>query len=145
MRPPFRAVVVMVLITLLAGAAGGIAGYICGARPHQRTDLNGVIHQQLDLTAEQSRQIEVLEAQFKKHEKTVKAEMRAANRALAEALDQEHAYGPRARAAMDRFHMAEEDLQASTIKHVLAMRALLNSEQAHTLDQTVHKALVTGS
>ena len=145
MRPPFRAAVVMVLITLLAGAAGGVAGYICGARPHQRTDLNGVIHQQLDLTAEQSRQIEVLEAQFKKHEKTVKAEMRAANRALAEALDQEHAYGPRARAAMDRFHMAEEDLQASTIKHVLAMRALLNSEQAHTLDQTVHKALVTGS
>ena len=145
MRPPFRAVVVMVLITLLAGAAGGIAGYICGARPHQRTDLNGVIHQQLDLTADQSRQIEVLEAQFKKHEETVKAEMRAANRALAEALDQEHAYGPRARAAMDRFHMAEEDLQASTIKHVLAMRALLNPEQAHTLDQTVHKALVTGS
>lgn len=145
MRPPFRAVVVMVLITLLAGAAGGVAGYICGARPHQRTDLNGVIHQQLDLTADQSRQIEVLEAQFKKHEETVKAEMRAANRALAEALDQEHAYGPRARAAMDRFHMAEEDLQASTIKHVLAMRALLNPEQAHTLDQTVHKALVTGS
>ena len=145
MRPPFRAVVVMVLITLLAGAAGGIAGYICGARPHQRTDLNGVIHQQLDLTADQSRQIEVLEAQFKKHEEAVKAEMRAANRALAEALDQEHAYGPRARAAMDRFHMAEEDLQASAIKHVLAMRALLNPEQAHTLDQTVHKALVTGS
>ena len=145
MRPPFRAAVVMVLITLLAGAAGGVAGYICGARPHQRTDLNGVIHQQLDLPADQSRQIEVLEAQFKKHEEAVKAEMRAANRALAEALDQEHAYGPRARAAMDRFHMAEEDLQASTIKHVLAMRALLNSEQAHTLDQTVHKALVTGS
>ena len=145
MRPPFRAVVVMVLLTLLAGAAGGIAGYICGARPHQRTDLNGVIHQQLDLTADQSRQIEALEAQFRTHEKAVKAEMRAANRALAEALDQEHAYGPRARAAMDRFHMAEEDLQASTIKHVLAMRALLNPEQAHTLDQTVHKALVTGS
>jgi nickel and cobalt resistance protein CnrR len=145
MKTPLRAVIAVVLITLLAGVAGGVAGFICGERSHEGRDLNSVIHQQLGLTAEQNRQVEALEVQFRKHEKAVKAEMRAANRELAAALDQEHAYGPRAQAAMDRFHKAEEDLQASTIKHVLAMRAILNPEQARKLDQTIHKALTAGS
>ena len=145
MKTPLRAVVLIVAITLLAGVVGGVAGFTYAEKSHKTTDLNGVIHRQLNLTAEQDRQVDELEAQFQMHEKLVKAEMRAANHELAAALDQEHAYGPRAQAAMDRFHKAEEDLQASTIKHVLAMRAVLKPEQARILDQTIHKALTAGS
>lgn len=145
MKMSLRAVVAVVLITLLAGVAGGVAGFFYGAHSHEGADLNSIIHHQLGLTEEQDRQVEALEVQFRAHETVVKAEMRAANRELAMALDQEHSYGPRAQAAMDRFHKAEEDLQASTIKHVLAMRAILNPEQAHKLDQTIHKALTAGS
>ena len=145
MRIPLRPVVVLLLLTLFAGALGGALGVAYGNRMAQRqSNLDTIIHHELGLTAAQNDRIEALEAQYAARRKVLQAEMRAANRDLAVALDKEHIYGPQAQAAIDRFHHAEETLQVATIEHVLAMRAVLNEEQSRKFDRAIHQALTAG-
>jgi Spy/CpxP family protein refolding chaperone len=145
-RIPLRAIVALVFLTLFAGALGGWLGIVYGERvTHPRNGLDTVIHQELDLTVEQNHRIEALEMQFAARQKILQAEMRTANRELATALDSEHAYGPRAQAAVDRFHHAEEKLQVATIEHVLAMRAVLNADQSRKFDRAIYEALTAGT
>ncbi len=145
MRIPLRPILVLLVLTLLAGVLGGVAGVVYGERvTRQQPSLDTLVHHELGLTAEQNDRIEGLEAKFAARRKTLHNEMRAANRDLADALDSEHAYGPRAQAAIDRFHHAEEALQVATIKHVLAMRSVLNAAQTRRFDHAIHDALTTG-
>ncbi len=145
MRIPLRPILVLLVLTLLAGVLGGVAGVVYGermTRPHPSLDT--LVHHELGLTAQQNDRIEGLETKFAIRQKTLQNEMRAANRDLADALDSEHAYGPRAQAAIDRFHHAEEELQVATIKHVLAMRSVLDDEQSRKFDRAIHDALTAG-
>ena len=145
MRIPLRPIIVLLLLTLFAGAIGGALGVTYGNRmTHAPPNLDTLIHHELGLTAAQNGRIEVLEAQYAARRMVLQAEMQAANRDLATALDKEHAYGPQAQAAIDRFHHAEEGLQVATIKHVLAMRAVLNEEQSRKFDRAIHQALTAG-
>ena len=145
MRIPLRPIVALLVLTLLAGAIGGALGVAYGNRmTRTQPGLDTLIHNELDLTAEQNQRIEALETQFAARQKVLRNEMRAANSDLADALDSEHTYGPKAQAAIDRFHHAEEQLQVATIKHVLAMRSVLNEEQSHKFDRAIHQALTAG-
>lgn len=145
MNIPLRAVAALIILTLLAGVLGGWLGVVYGERAtHPRADLHTLVHRDLDLTPEQNGRIETLESQYAARQKVLRAEMRAANSDLAEALDSEHAYGPKARAAVDRFHHAEEQLQVTTIQHVLAMRAVLTAQQSRKFDRAIHEALTAG-
>ena len=145
MTIPLRPVILLVLLTLFAGAAGGALGVFYGNRVSQpQPSLDTLIHHELALTAEQNGRIEALEARYAERRRVLQAEMQAANRDLAAALDKEHAYGPQAQAAIDRFHHAEEALQVATIKHVLAMRSVLNQEQSKKFDRAIHQALTAG-
>ncbi len=146
MKIPLRAIAALVFLTLLAGALGGWLGVVYGEQAtHPRTDLHTLVHRDLALTPEQNRRIETLESQFAARQKALRAEMRAANRDLADALDSEHTYGPKAQAAVDRFHHAEKQLQVATIEHVLAMRAVLNAKQSRRFDRAIHEALTAGA
>jgi hypothetical protein len=145
MTIPLRPVIAMLVMTLFAGAVGGVLGVTYGDRmTHTQASLDTLVHHELGLTAEQNNRIEALEAQFAGRQKVLRVEMQAANRDLAAALDSEHAYGPQAQAAIDRFHHAEEQLQVATIKHVLAMRSELNEEQSKKFDSAIHRALTAG-
>lgn len=145
MRIPLRPVIVLLLLTLFAGAVGGALGVAYGNRmTRAQPSLDTLVHHELGLTTEQNNRIETLESQFAERQKVLQAEMQAANRDLAAALDKEHAYGPQAQAAIDRFHHAEEQLQVATIKHVLAMRSVLNAEQSKKFDNAIHQALTAG-
>lgn len=145
MRVPLRAIVLMVLLTLAAGALGGWLGVAYGKRQAASPgDLHTILHHDLDLTAAQNEQIAALEQRYAARRKVFEAEMRAANRDLAAALDTDHSFGPREKAAIDRFHRAEKGLQEATIKHVLAMRAVLDAKQSKTFDRAIHKALTAG-
>ena len=136
----------MVLLTLAAGALGGWLGVAYGERHTAPVgDLHTILHHDLDLTAAQNEQIATLEQRYAARRKVFEAEMRAANRDLAVALDADHAFGPKEKAAVDRFHRAEKGLQEATIKHVLAMRAILDAEQSKTFDRAIYKALTAGS
>lgn len=137
-----RAVLVMVLITIVAAAGGGWLGvrYAMHEEPAE-PNLDEILHRELDLSAAQRQRIETLERSFEANRLPLEDRMRAANRALAAAILSEHRYGPQARQAIEDFHAAMQTLQEATVEHILAMRAVLTPEQARVFDQTVAKAL----
>ncbi|MGI9169836.1 MAG: heavy metal resistance protein, partial [Caulobacteraceae bacterium] len=57
------------------------------------------------------------------------------------AIATEHAYGPRAQQAVERFHRAMGTLQEDTIRHVLTMRQVMTPDQARRFDVLIHNAL----
>ena len=134
----------LIVLTAVAAAVGGWAGIrygLAGERP--RVGLDQVIHRELNLTPEQDGQIETLEDKFAARRTQLEQEMRAANRELAEAIAAEHAYGPRAQSAIERFHRAESTLQEETVKHVLAMRTVLTNDQMKRFDEAISKSLTS--
>ena len=141
-----RTATLLVLLTLAAGALGGWLGVTYGERiASPPSDLHALIHRDLNLTSAQNAQIATLEEQFSVRRQGLEAEMRAANQELAAALKSEHELGPRAQAAMNKFHDAEKALQEATIKHVLAMRAVLDAKQSQKFDEAIDEALTASS
>jgi nickel and cobalt resistance protein CnrR len=134
----------LIVLTAIAAAVGGWAGIRYGlTEDRPRIGLDEVIHRELNLTPEQNRKIETLEDQFAARRAALEQEMRAANRELAEAITAEHAYGPRAQSAIERFHKAESTLQEETVQHVLAMRTVLTNEQMRRFDEAISKSLTS--
>lgn len=138
-----RRILFVVLLTAAAGALGGWLGVRYGIESsHQRSGLDDLVHRSLVLTDSQHRAITEIEAHYAGRRKTLEGEMRAANRDLAAAIRSELEYGPRSKAAISRFHAAESDLQQETVQHILAMRRLLNPDQARKFEQEVSSALM---
>lgn len=104
-------------------------------------ELHALLHERLNLDAEQERALEGLEARFAIHRQRLENEMRAENRALADAIAAEHGDGPRVAAAVDASHRTMGELQKATISHIFAMRALLRPDQAAAFDAAVTRAL----
>lgn len=136
-----RGALLTVLAALVAGFLGALAGASFADRPVKDTSLHALVHTELDLSAEQERRMEALEAQFAAERRRLEAEMRAANAELAAAIEAERGYGPRVTAAVDHFHTAMGALQKTTIEHVFAMRAVLTPAQAVRFDRTVVASL----
>ncbi len=142
MSPFARTVTAMVVLTAALTAIAGWAGVRYGlSQSRPRPGLDQLVHHQLGLTADQNQRIEALETAYAARRTALEGEMRAADRDLAAAISADHAYSPRAEQAVLRFHAAMGELQEATIKHVLAMRAVLTPQQARRFDKTVSKAL----
>ncbi len=137
-----RSVWVVILLTAAAGALGGWLGVQYGmATSRQHSGLDELLHKKLTLSDSQTRAIREIEERFAARRKMLEAEMRAANRDLAAAIQSEPDYGDRAKAAITRFHAAESGLQQETIMHILAMRRMLTAKQAGQFDKEVSRAL----
>ena len=137
-------VIGLVLLTAVAGAAGGWVGIQYGSSSARSSPgLDEILHGELNLTAEQDQRIHELEAEFAARRATLEEEMRAANRDLATALRAEHTYGAAAKSAIERFHAAESALQEETVKHVLSMRTVLTPEQMVRFDEAISAALTS--
>lgn len=135
-------------ITAAVAFAAGLAGVWIGmtgmhAMHHSRPGLHEVVHERLNLTQEQTDRIEAIESEFATRRRALELEMQAANAELATAIRDEHGYGPRVTAAIERCHHAMGELQAETIRHVFAMREILAPEQQAIFDSTVVDALTT--
>lgn len=138
----FRITVLLALLTALVAAAGGWIGVKVGLhQAHARSGLDEIVHHELHLTVDQNRRIEALEADYAHRHVALETEMRAANADLADAIGAEHVYGPKAQHAVERFHKAMGTLQEDTIRHVLAMRAVMTPDQAKRFDVLVDRAL----
>ena len=107
MKFPTRLIAGTVLVTAFAAAIGGWVGIQYGLmETHPAAGLDEVLHHDLSLTADQERHIADLESRFAAQRKSLEDEMKVANRELADAILAEHAYGPRATHAIERFHSA---------------------------------------
>jgi len=138
--PAQRAILVTIVVAFLAGLVGMGVGHFVFA-PQRAPSLHQVLHDELNLTPAQEQEIEALERDFATRRRALEVEMRAANGELAEAMREEHAYGPRVTAAVERFHRAMGELQGETMEHVFAMRAVLTPEQCVEFDALVASAL----
>jgi Spy/CpxP family protein refolding chaperone len=138
--PAQRAILVTIVVAFLAGLGGIGLGRLVFA-PERTPSLHEMLHDELDLTPAQEEAIAALERDFAIRRRALEAEMRAANGELAAAMREEHAYGPRVTAAVERFHAAMGELQGATMEHVFAMREVLTPAQRTEFDTVVAAAL----
>jgi Spy/CpxP family protein refolding chaperone len=141
--PAQRAIAITIVVAFLAGLAGIGLGRVVFA-PERAPSLHQVLHDELDLSPAQEQEIEALERDFATRRRALEVEMRAANAELAAGMREEHEYGPRVTAAVERFHHAMGELQSETMRHVFAMRAVLTPEQCVEFDALVASALTDG-
>lgn len=138
----YRRVLLIALVAFVSAIAGVFIGRFVADQPRAKeTELHALLHDQLKLDPQQHVKVDAIEAKFAVRRKALELEMRAANVRLAEAIAEEHGYGPKVTAAIDHSHLMMGELQKETLEHLFAMRAVLNPEQARMFDNTVVKAL----
>lgn len=142
-RQPLLLIALLVFITAIAGVAAG--RHLFPPRTSAGTDLHAILHQQLELDAQQDRKLHALETSFAVLREALEADMRAENSRLAAAIASEHRIGPRVSAAVDESHRTMGALQKETLAHIFAMRAILRPDQTPTFDAAVTKALTETS
>lgn len=132
----------IVLLAFLAALAGTMLGRaVMERRSESAGALHDLLHDELDLTADQLARIETIETSFAVRRRALEAELRADNARLAAAIQAEQGYGPRVTAEVDRSHRAMGQLQKETLAHIFAMRAVLRPDQAAKFDRAVVRAL----
>lgn len=142
MKPGLRNLLVTVTLALLAAGGGAwlSARYVI-SRNAAGPSLHDMVHRDLDLTAEQSRRLDVIEQAYATERRALEADVRTANHELADAIRDGHRDSPKVEAAIDHLHHAMGALQKATIAHVFDMRAVLSPDQARAFDAEVIAAL----
>lgn len=137
-----RTSALFIALTLLMAIIGGWVGASYGLR-HARSapQLDSVLHSGLNLSSSQRDKLGLLEAEFATARTQYESQMRAANKDIASAITVRHQYDEETQNAIDRLHRAMIGLQQATVKHVIAMRAVLAGDQLAQFDRTVNQAL----
>ena len=141
MSTTWKSIVITAILAALASGAATWASATWVMRERQPPSLHSVVHEQLDLSAEQDRRLDAIEARFATRRPALEAEVRAANRELAAAIAASDGDTPQVQAAVDHFHTAMGDLQKATIAHVFEMRSVLTPAQAEVFDEAVVDSL----
>jgi nickel and cobalt resistance protein CnrR len=137
-----RRVAILGFIAFVAALIGVFMGRLLVDAPKQNeTELHALLHRELTLSDDQEKRLHAIEARFSGRREALEMEMRAANIRLAQAIEAEHGYGPRVTKAIDETHEVMGELQKETLRHLFAMRSVLDAEQAAMFDKVVVKAL----
>lgn len=138
-----RWTILVAIVAFVAALAGVLAGRAIGDHhpAAHGSELHALLHGDMDLTPEQMRQLDALEASFATRRTALQAQMRADNARLAQAIAAEQDDGPRVAAAVDACHRTMGTLQKATLAHVFAMRRMLRPDQTPAFDRAVARAL----
>ncbi len=137
-----RRVAIIGFIAFLAALAGVFVGRLLVDAPKQsEAELHILLHRELTLSSAQEKRLQAIEAQYSGRREALELEMRASNIRLAQAIEAEHGYGPRVTKAIDETHEVMGELQKETLRHLFAMRSVLDRDQAEMFDKVVVKAL----
>lgn len=135
-----RAIIVTLVLALLAGVLGAFVGTTL-SKPAASNGLHALLHDNLELTAQQDKSIAAEEESFRTRRMVIERRVRSANAELAQAIRTTKRDGPEVQVAIDRVHEAMGEYQKETIAHVFRMRAVLAPEQAEVFDKAVADAL----
>lgn len=133
----WRSTLVTAILAAIVGAACAWGVLTWNGREASAPSLHQVVHDQMDLTPAQDRQLDEIEDRFAVDRARLEAEVRMANRELSDAIAQSRGDTPQVQAAVDHVHSAMGELQKATIAHVFEMRAVLTPEQAEVFDRAV--------
>jgi hypothetical protein len=137
-----RRVAIIGFIAFLAALVGVFVGRLLVDAPKQNeNELHALLHRELTLSDDQEKRLQAIEAQYSGRREALELEMRASNIRLAQAIEAEHGYGPRVTKAIDETHEVMGELQKETLRHLFAMRSVLDRDQAAMFDKVVVKAL----
>ena len=106
-----------------------------------RDSVYQMVHQDMQLTADQAHKIDDIEARYTHRRNELRAKIASANAELGEALANEMALGTAASRALEHQEQDMGDLQRETILYVLEVRAVLTPKQQQELDQKVFESL----
>lgn len=129
-----------ILLAALAGCVGAFATdrWFGDAEP---TGLHDFVHAELSLDAAQHGRLDQLEERYAIENAERELAVRRANAGLAAAIDKEHAYGPEVGEAIDQVHESMGALQKASVRHVFAMREVLDDDQQRRFDRQVARSL----
>jgi len=133
-------IAIAVVLAAFAGCLGALGAerWLGSKEP---VGLHDFVHERLNLTADQEEELDLLEERYAIENARRELEVRRANATLAAAMDSEHEYGPEVSAAIDEVHTAMGELQKATVRHVFAMRNILDEEQQREFDRQVSLSL----
>jgi len=106
-----------------------------------RDSVYQMVHQDIQLSDDQKRKIDDIEARYAHRRNELRAKIGAANAELGEALANEMALGTAASRALEHQEQDMGDLQRETILYVLEVRSVLTPKQQQALDQKVFESL----
>jgi Spy/CpxP family protein refolding chaperone len=133
MKKPLQLVAMLIVVALVAAAACYVSSRMFGPLRRSTVDGHEWIHKELDITPSEQKALESIEAKFAERKRNLMAEIRSANRELAEAIKQDQADSPRVSAAVEKIHHAQGKLQEATLEHVFEMKEVLTPEQYQKL------------
>ncbi|MGI9088796.1 MAG: Spy/CpxP family protein refolding chaperone [Chthoniobacterales bacterium] len=132
-------------VLLIAAAAGSTCYFVVRLFPRQESaravDYHYWIHAKLGLSPEQEKSLEPIEEKFTANRKDLIARIREGNRELADAIISDRSDSERVKAAVDKIHRAQGDLQNAVLEHVFAMRPILSDAQYERLTKMTAEAL----
>lgn len=136
-----KSTLITAVLAAAVGAAAAWGAMTIQAGQDRPADLHQIVHDRLELTPEQDRRLDEIEAAFAERRAPLEAEVREANAELSAAIAASRGDTPEVQAAVGHFHTAMGDLQMATIRHVFEMRAVLTPEQAEVFDRAVAETL----
>lgn len=137
----WKSIAVTVALAAAASGIGAWAGATWVLNKQTPPSLHEIVHEHLDLSPEQHREIEGIEARFDGQRVALEGRVQAANRELAEAIRVSNGDSRVVQPAVDHFHDAMGDLQQATIAHIFEMRSVMTDAQARRFDRSMVEAL----
>ena len=141
MKRSLQLLAMLLVVALVAvGACFVTFKFLAPLRPNSAS-THEWIHKQLNLTAEQEKALEPIEAQFQRRKRELLGQILGANKELAQVIKEDQAYSPRVSAAIEKIDRAQGELQEATLHHVFEMRGMLTPEQYQKLLDLTAEAL----
>ncbi len=130
----------VIVAALSLGACWLVGKSMFGHHEHTH-DPHQWLHEQLNLTTEQDRQLIPIEKKFVSKKQEMETLIHEANHELAAAINEDGNYSSRVKQAVDKIHMAQGELQKVTLEHLFEMHTVLNPEQRKKLNALTTDAL----
>jgi nickel and cobalt resistance protein CnrR len=130
-----------VLFAVIAACAFYFSSYFLRRSAAGPVNYHYWIHSQLGLSPKEENELEPIEAKFARRRDELIASIREANEELAEGLMADKADSKRVRAAVQKIHHAQGELQQAVLDHVFEMRPVLTPEQYDHLISLTARAL----
>lgn len=141
MKRFYRDFCLAVIVAVLAFGVFWMVGNSFMGHREIAHDPHQWLHEQLNITAEQDKKLEPIEARFAERKEALEAEMHQADRELATAINEDGNYSPRVKQSVDKIHAAMGELQKVTLEHLFEMHSVLTPEQRKKLNSLTTDAL----